>query len=219
MAISIGNRTSSNLNPAASTQTLTHTQDVGSDGVLLVAINMANTVNINSVTYNGVAMTQRVNYSSGGLSQRWAYYELASPATGSNNVVVTFSANQFNSTSLTAQSFLGANTGGATGNNDQATTPHSRNLTIATNSIIYLMGTSPNAQSFGYDINGSTRTNLFSHNTNKIVEAAISATGIGSGSIACVTKADFGNVSNVRIEIPEAGTPPPATSGNFLLMF
>jgi len=219
MAIAIGNRTLSNLTPGASTQTLSHTHNVGADGVLLVALCMSNTVDYSGVTYNGVAMTERLNYNSGSLSQRWAFYELASPATGANNIVITFTGTQWNPISVVAQSFTGATVGGAIGNNDVGPTPNSKNLTIATNSIIYLMGVSTQTQSSGYDINGSTRTNLFAHNTNRQVEAALSATGIGAGSIACVTKVDVGNITNTRIEIPEAGTPPVVSSGNFLLMF
>ena len=218
MAIAIGNTTNANPIPGATSYTLSHTHNVGADGVLLVALCMFNTVDYSGVTYNGVAMTERLNYNSGSLSQRWAFYELANPATGANNIVITFTGTQWNPLSVAAQSFTGATTGGVVGNDDSEATPNSKNLTIATNSIIYLMGVSTQTQSSGYDINASTRTNLFAHNTYRQVEAALSATGIGAGSIACVTKADFGIISNIRIEIKEAGIPP-ATSGNFLIMF
>jgi len=219
MAIAIGTRTTANVAPGATSYTFAHSHNVGADGVLLVALCMSNTVNYTGVTYNGVAMTERLNYNSTELSQRWAFYELASPATGSNNVIISFTGSQWNPISATAQSFTGATTGGAIGNNDAASTPHSQTLTIATNSIIYLMGISTQTQSFGYDINGSTRTNLFAHNTNRQVEAALSATGIGAGSIACVTKADFAIISNVRIEIREGGGGSGIAEGNWIMVF
>ena len=85
--------------------------------------------------------------------------------------------------------------------------------------MIYLSGISNNSQSYGYIIGGSTRTNLFAHNTNKQVEAAWSATGLPSGATNCTTKADFGNITNVKVEIQEASAPPSGNQGNFLMMF
>jgi hypothetical protein len=208
MAIAIGNKTASNANPSAATQTLSHNMSAGADGTLLVVITMANTVNFTGCTYNGVAMTlvQNINYS--GQSQRCAAYVLQAPATGSNNIVVSFSGSQFNSTSIFACSFTGAGNFGAFGVDGATTTPNSRSITIAANSIIYLTGLSSNAQSSGYDIGGSTRTNEFAHNTNRQVEGALSATGLSAGATNVTTKADFGTITNFRVEITEAGAPP-----------
>jgi hypothetical protein len=156
MAIAIGNKTASNQNPNGTSQTLAHTQNTGSDLGLLVVITMANTVDFTGCTYNGVAMTlvQNINY--GGQSQRCAAYYLQAPATGGNNIVVSFSGSQFNSTSIFAVSFTGAGNFGAFGVDGATTTPNSRSITIAANSIIYLTGLSSNAQNTQYTIGGSS---------------------------------------------------------------
>tara|TARA_R110000796_G_scaffold192641_5_gene309322 strand:+ start:400 stop:1050 length:651 start_codon:yes stop_codon:yes gene_type:complete len=206
MAITIGNKTASNANPSGSTQTLSHNMNVGADGTLLVVITMPSTVSFNSVTYDGVAMTLVRNQLFSGLSQRQGTYILQAPSTGSNNIVVSFTGSQFNGTSIFAQSFTGAGGLDVEANNGASTSPNSQSLTIQANSIIYTTGISDNAQSFGYDIGGSTRTNEFAHNTNKQVEGALSATGLLAGSQNVTTKADAGTVTNYRIAILEAGT-------------
>ena len=53
MAIVIGNKTASNLNPGSSTQTLSHNMATGANGTLFVVISMNRNRNFNSVTYVG----------------------------------------------------------------------------------------------------------------------------------------------------------------------
>ena len=218
MAIAIGNKTASNLNPAASSQTLAHNQNTGSDLTLMVVISMQNSVNFVGCTYNGVAMTLVRNHHFSGLSKRQATYVIQAPATGSNNIVVSFTGSQFNPTSIFACSFTGAGNYGAEAVNGGSTSPNSQSLTIAANSIIYATGISNAAQSFGYDIGGSTRTNEFAHNINAQVEGALSATGLAVGATNVTTKADSGNVTNYRIEITEAGGGG-TTEGSWLMIF
>ena len=217
MAIAKGNRTTSNLNPNGNIQTLAHTMNTGADGLLLVVITMSNSTNFSSVTFDGVAMTQVRNQNFSGLSQRQGTFYLLNPNTGNKNIAVNFSGSQFNSTSIFAQSFVGASGIGNDGNSGASTTPNSQSLTISENSIIYLTGISSNAQSFGYDIGGATVSNHFTHNTNKIVEGALSATGLSAGSQNVTTKADFGTISNYRVEILEAGATPPSRRRIFVV--
>lgn len=220
MAIAIGNKTQSNQNPNGNSQTLAHTQNTGSDLGLLVVITMANTTNFSGCTYGGVAMTlvQNVNYS--GQSQRCGAYYLQAPPTGGNNIVVSFSGSQFNSTSIFAVSFTGAGNFGAFGSNGALTTPNSQSITISANSIIYLTGLSSNAQNTPYSIGGSSRSFEFSHNTNRIVRGALSGTGLSAGATNVTTAADFGTVTNFRVEIQEASSPPPSTDdGDFFMLF
>ena len=211
MAISVGNKTQSNQNPAGSSQTLAHTQNTGTDLGLLVVITMPNTVNFTGCTYGGASMTlvQNINY--GGQSQRTAAYYIQSPATGGNNIVVSFSGNQWNSTSIFAVSFTGAGNFGAFGSNGALTTPNSQSITIAQNSIVYLTGLSTNAQNTQYSIGGSSRAFEFSHNTNRVVRGAVSGTGLSAGATNVTTNADFGTITNFRVEVQEASSPPPAT--------
>ena len=219
MAIVIGNKTASNANPGGSTQTLSHNQTVGANGTLLVVITMANTVNFSGCTYNGVAMTLALNQEYSGESQRTAAYVLQAPTTGANNIIVSFTGGQFNNTSIFACSFTGAGGLDAVLSTGASTTPNSQSLTIAANSIIYATGLSSNAQSFGYDIGGSTRTNEFTHNTNRQVRGALSATGLSAGAQNVTTKADFGTITNFRIAILEAGGGGGTSSGSWMMIF
>ena len=182
MALVDGNKTFVNPTPNANSYTQSHNQNTGSDGLLLVVVTMSNTVDFTGCTYNGVSMTLVRNTNFGGLSQRQACYALTAPATGANDIVVSFSGSQFNPASIVAISFTGASGIGNDGVNGQVTTPNSQSLTVSENSMIYASGISINAQNSNYDIAGSTRTNLFSHNTNRQVEGALSATGLSAGS-------------------------------------
>jgi hypothetical protein len=218
MALTDGNKTFSNATPASNSATLAHNQDVGSDGLLLAVVTMTNTVNFTSASYGGDPMTLILNQNFGGLSQRQCAFFIKNPKTGSNNFVINFSGQQWNPTSVSLISFLGSSGVGNNGVNGASATPNSQNLSVSNGSMIYATGISINAQSFGYIIDGSTRTNLFSHNTNRQVEAAISAQGLASGSKNVQTLANFGNITNVRIEIQEASSPVGVAEGNWLLL-
>jgi len=218
MAIAFGNITTSNANPNGTTQTLAHNQNTGSDRTLLVCITMSNSVNFSGATYAGIAMTLISNNNVVGSSQRVAAYYLQAPATGSNNIVVSFSGSQFNSTSIMAQSFTGAGSLDTSGFTDSATTPSSQSLTIVANSVIYATGLSANAQNTDYSIGGSSRTPAFNgHNTNVVVEGAWSATGLSAGAQNVTTRADAGSITNYRIAIREATNG--GATGNMMMMF
>ena len=208
MAIVIGNKTQSNQNPNGSNQTLAHNQNTGSNRGLLVVITMASSVNFSSCNYGGVAMSLIQNSLFSSEGQRQAAYYLADPATGSNNIVVTFSGSQFNTTSIFAVSFTGADGVDVFGSNAGATTPNSQSLTILANSIIYASGLSSNAQNTQYSIGGSSRPFEFSHNTNVQCRGALSATGLSAGATNVTTYADFVNVTNFRVAIKEFTVPP-----------
>lgn len=208
MAIAIGNKTQSNQNPNGTSQTLAHNQNTGTDRGLLVVITMASTVNFSGCTYNGTAMTLVRNDLESSEGQRVAAYYLQNPDTGSNNIVVSFSGSQFSSTSIFAVSFTGAGAVDAHAYTASTSTPSSQSLTIAANSVIYATGISGNAQNTQYSIGGSSRAFEFSHNTNKTVRGALSATGLSAGATNVTTRADFGNISNFRVAIGEASAPP-----------
>lgn len=77
----------------ASSITWSHTC-TGTDRALIVAIGFYDaSVTVSGVTYNGVAMTEEWDTVDTTFSAaRSAGYSLAAPATGANNIVVTFSA-------------------------------------------------------------------------------------------------------------------------------
>ena len=204
-AITIGTKTQLNQNPGGSSQTWSHNQNTGSDRTLLVVITMSNTVNFSSVTYAGTAMTQVRNQEMGALSQRQAMYVLQAPATGANNIVASYSGNQWSSTSLFAVSFTGAGGVDVHGGNGLSNTPHAQSLTIAANSVIYASGVGNNAAST-YDIAGSNRSLEFQHNSNKQVAGALSSTGLSAGVIGVSTKSGSGTLTNSRIAILESAS-------------
>jgi hypothetical protein len=143
-----------------------------------------------------------VNYS--GQSQRTGAYYLATPDTGVNDIIVSFSGSQFNSTSIFACSFTGAGSTANALSTGASATPNSQSITISENSIVYATGLSPNAQNTQYSIGGSSRAFEFSHNSNRIVRGALSATGLSAGATNVTTAADFGDVTNFRVEVLEA---------------
>ena len=212
MALTIGTKSNANATPGASTQTLSHNQNVGDDGLLLVVITMPNSVDFTGCTYGGNTMTLIRNTNYTGLSQRQASYYIQTPPTGANNIVVSFTGSQWNNSSIFAVSFTGAGGIGNDASTDASATPNSQSLTVSENSVIYATGISVNAQSFGYDIAGSTRTNEFAHNTNKQVGGALSATGLSAGATNVTTKTNFDTVSNYRVEVLEAVAVTPTLS-------
>lgn len=89
----------------ASSLTFSHT--CASNAVLLVAVYVETaSASISSVTYNGVAMTLQQAGTAGNDGSTLNIYKLTNPASGANNVVVTFSGN-CNSHAISA-SFIGA---------------------------------------------------------------------------------------------------------------
>lgn len=216
MALVIGNTKQLNPNPNGNTYSTGHTQNVGGDGLLLVAVCMANTVNFNNVKYDGVTMTTELNYNSASLGQRWGIFSLQSPSTGNNTIQINFSANQVNSISIFAVSFTGSGGIGNIGNNDVANTPHNRNLLVSQNSVIYAMGVSTFPIQ-AIKINGSSRPLEFSHNTNDQVAGALS-TSLPSGSIAVGTESAALSISNTRIEILEVASVPGISEGNWMML-
>ena len=220
MALAIGNKTQFVQTPSSPWTSLTraHTMNTGADGFLFVSFTMTNTTDFSGCTYGGQAMTLITSRQFGGLSQRWACYGLQNPPTGNNNIVISFTSQQFNPVSLFAVSFTGSGGAGNFADNGGSTTPNSKTLTVSSGSCIYATGISNNAFT-GIDIDGSARTLEFQHNTNKQVSGALSAVPLSAGSIDVVTKVTFGNVTNQRVEILEATAPPPTGDNDFLLMF
>lgn len=189
-----------------------------SDKQLLVVVTMANTVNFGSATYNGVTMTPVLSKNFSGLSQRQRIYTLASPADGTNQFRVNFTANQWNGVSIACYTFIGCSGVGNTGVNGGSTTPNSKTLSCSNGSIIVATAISNNAfQNFSID--GVSLPTLYQHNVNKQTAGVIS-NSVSAGLIDVTSVVNSGNVTNIRVEMLEAGgTPPSGNSGNFLMMF
>ena len=212
MALVTGNTKFINQNPGSSAFSTSHTHNVGDDGLLLVVMTMTSTVNFSNCTYGGVSMSLVSNALFSGLSQRQAVYSLSNPLTGGNTFTATFSGSQWSSMSFAILSFTGSSGIGNYLSTGGSSTPHSETLTVSQNSLIYASGISNNSQSFPYTIDGSNATNIFTHNTNKIVEGALPINNLNAGNIIIQTKTDFGNITNLSVEIMELGVTPPTTS-------
>lgn len=206
MAIAIGNKSQINPNPAASSYTLTtHNQNTGSDGVLIAAVAMQNTVNFSNATWNGVTMTPVIQQLLSGFSKRIWIWVLDAPATGVNNFVVNFTGSQFNPISVYLCSFTGAQTGGNTVSVGGQTTPHDETLTVSTNSHIYCTAIS-NAVITDIEVPlTDSRPAEFTHNINSQIEGSLSAAPLTSGSKTLRTECTSGTITLHAIEIQEAG--------------
>ena len=220
MALAIGNKTQFVQTPSFPWTSLTraHTQNTGANGFLFVSFIMDNSEVYTGCTYGGQTMTLIKTQNFGGLSQRWACYGLLNPPTGNNDIVVSFNQAQFTPVSMFATSFTGSGGAGLFATNGASSTPNSKTLSVSAGSCIYATGISNNAFT-GIDIDGSARPLEFQHNTNKQVSGALSLVPLSAGSISVVTKVTFSSVSNSRVEIKAAATPPPSDDGSFLLMF
>lgn len=117
MAIAFDNASSKDAGNVSSS-TLSHTC-TGSGLVLIVGVVADSAAAPTSVTYNGVGMTATVTP---GTSNTMWY--LVNPATGANNIVVTFAASHY--FNIGAMSFTGCNTSspiGVTGTSSGTTNP------------------------------------------------------------------------------------------------
>lgn len=105
MAVSYDN-TTSDIGTASPTRSIVHTCS-GSDRVLVAFIRFGNTITINSVTYNGVSLTNAGTQTASGSHHKSSIWYLIGPATGSNNLVITTSSTAEVITGII--SFTGAN--------------------------------------------------------------------------------------------------------------
>jgi hypothetical protein len=154
-----------------------------------------------------------------GQAQRWATYGLVDPPDGANDFVFNTGSQQFNPISFMIQSFTGSSGFGNFAVTGALTSPNSQTLTVSEGSAIYGTGISTFTLS-KFVIDGSDRGIDFQHNVNRQVGGAFSLTGLSAGSIDVVAESISTSytLTNTRVEILEAGSPP-VTSNNFLIMF
>lgn len=201
MALAIGNKTADLNTPSATTRTFSHNMSVGADGYLFLIIAMDSGVDFSGVTYNGVAMTQVDTQIATGY-ERWALYKLAAPATGVNNVVITFTGSQFNPVSTLAVSITGCAGAGNFVFDQVAVSPNSSSITVSANSVILAGLQAGNSTNHVITLDGSSRTLEFTHNANNYHSTALSATGLTAGSKTVEVSADT-NVAGYYLEMKE----------------
>lgn len=141
MAIVLGNESYLNPTPGTSYTYSSHSQNTGANGylVVLVAARDYSAITVSGITWNGVSMVQRQqgSVSSSGAETIVGMYTLASPATGTNDLVVNFSGNQQFGISVRILSFTGVDS--ANGNsqlNAAATSIVTETMTVSANSRV-----------------------------------------------------------------------------------
>jgi|TARA_R110000822_G_scaffold51419_2_gene133730 hypothetical protein len=224
MAITVGNKSTNTTTPGSNSfLTFNHTQDTGSDGLIVVAISMSTANNSTTVKYNGVAMTERLKYGSGQIGQRWGFWELAAPATGSNQVRIDFTGNVFNPVNTQVQSFTGAEAGGLVGNNDQASSPHSRTrASITAGSLMMVMSVSTSNIGGGtLKVDGVTISKN-TLNNNRYQAVGTSTNALSAGSVVCIATgaANWNTLSNqtLEIKVKSGGGGGGSTTNDFFLV-
>ena len=141
MAIASGNKTYIGTVPNATTYTHSaHSQDTGSGGFMVVVVASVADFGqtISGVTWNGTSMTQmqQDTISSDGQNTRLAFFKLANPATGTHDLVTTWSSSMLYGVSIQIFSFTGAQDGGNSLLGTPSNTPNIQTMSMTTNSII-----------------------------------------------------------------------------------
>lgn len=217
MALAIGNKTFDNTNPGAGTRTFSHNQNTGSNGYLYILIACPATT-VSGVTYAGVSMTNVSTQTPGVYGTQWTFWKLAAPATGSNNVVITYSTGQFNPVSAFVVSTTGSSGSGSVVFDDTAASPNTSSITVAANSIVMAGLLAGNGVGHDITIDGSSRSLEFTHPINNSTSGAFSAVLTSGSKTTSVSAAT--NTAGFYMEIQEAaGGSPFGDDGDFFLLF
>jgi hypothetical protein len=214
-----GNVTSANPTPGGNSKTQAHTQNTGSDGLIVAQFTMSSSRTYTYCTYGGQAMTQLHQTLRSGLSQRMAFFYLENPPTGNNNLVVGFNGSQWNPISMHIRSFTDCGGIGASGRTGGQSTPNTQSLTVEDDSLIMITSCSINAVSTQQIPTGTNRT-FTTHNTNRQVgTGAISAdAGHSAGSVSLRGTSTSGSVTLDRTEIKGLSSSSTGESNFFLIM-
>ena len=223
MAIVKGNLTADDtaaIGSSPNTATITtHSQNGGSDRLLVVNVFYINTKNCTGVTWNGVALTKErtVVNNNAGAALRYDIWYLVNPASGNNNLVYTFDVGGGNCTSLLT-SFTGAS-GVNSLTSTAANTPYTQAITISAGSMIMGIGTSRytldsidciNIDGTGFGF-GSCDIDTAISLAQVAVETRNATLTAGSKDVIIDTIADSFQADNTRVEILAAAATPDIT--------
>ena len=214
-----GNVTNANPTPGGNSKTQAHSQNTGSDGLIIAQFTMSNSRTYTGCTYGGQAMTQLYQINRSGLGQRMAFFYLENPPTGNNNIVVSFNGSQWNPISIHIRSFTNSGGVGASARTGGQSTPNTQNLTVEDDSLIMITSCSINAILTQQIPTGTNRT-YTQHNTNRqVATGSISANvGHSAGSISLRATSTSGSVSLDRTEIKGLSSSAGGSSDFFLMM-
>lgn len=138
---------------------------------------------------------------------------MASPSTGANNVVVSWSSGPFNPVNIEAISFTGSGGFGNSGFSDTSGPPNTTaTCTVSANSVIVGQAAAGTVGT-NVTIDSSSRTIDFNNNCNNFIFGGVSALGLTAGSKTSSFNASA-QVAVQLIEIKEQTGGGGATSRN-----
>ena len=201
-----GNVTNSNATPSGASKDYTHTQDTGSNRLIVVLVAMTNNRSFSGATYGGDAMTQLYQINRSGLGQRMAMFYLEDPTEGSNTLTLSFSNSVWNPISVHIRSFTDSGGVGASTRTGGQPSPHTGTLTVEEDSLIMLQSVCVNVILTQEIPTGTSRTFTTHNNNRQVATGAISAdTGHSAGSISLTATSASGNLTLDRTEIKGLG--------------
>lgn len=219
----IGNVTYNNQNPNGTSITISgHSQNSGSDRLLVVTVTAMNTANITSMTFGGVGLTKIHGTNRNGIGQRMEMWYLSNPNSGSGNIVINYNPGQFNPIGFCARSFT--NSGGI-GNfilNGASSTPRNANITVSDDSLIMMTSCAYNVipSTNGQQIPTGTNRTFTAQNTyRQVANGAISqSSGHSAGSIPLRAVATSGSISLDAVEILGLSSSPTTDDADFFMI-
>lgn len=216
MPITIGNKTTNIGTPQSSTQTFTHNNGGGTNNYLYLVTVMANAANFQTATYAGVNMNAIASWNNLVINTRIQVWQLPNPATGNNNIVLTFNTATWNPVSSFVFSVSGANGFGNIVSDDTASSPNPTTIAVSANSYVFGCMLSGNSATNAITIDGSSRPLEYTHNVNNYTSGALSlALTAGTKNVSVSGLSD---VAALYFEIKEAVTATTSTQG-MLMMF
>lgn len=212
MSLSLGNESDFSQVPASTTYTHSHNNN-GDYLIVILGFTSLGTFGgtVSTVTYNGVTMSELqqdiININSGKL----AFFELESPASGANDVVITFATSFAGAVAGSIISFNNGQSGGNSEINTGDTTPTEPSFTISQDSIVIGISAS-NFNTSSIELpQGTSRTIINGGNHGYYggeLFVAVSPS-LNSGTATYEANTTGGSASLSLIEV-QAGAAPPA---------
>ncbi len=214
-AVTTGNQTFDSFNPNATSYTISdHNQNTGSDRYLVVVLCFSSLGTwggtVSGVTWNGVSMTQLQQATYGINSGKLAIFELEDPATGTNDLVISFGSTFQGAVSSSIFSFTGAQSGGNSEINNGDPTPTEPTFTISDQSVV--LGIS--ASNFGtttIELPQGTSRSLLNGGSESCYPGSCSVAlspALSSGTSTYESNTGGGSASLALVEIQEAAAAP-----------
>jgi hypothetical protein len=142
--MTIGFANDENPSPNSTSYTYTtHNQNSGADGFLFLEVCVSATYTVTGATWDGTSMTQLdTNLSGNPPNLRLYRFYLDSPATGTNDLVISFNTTYTTSFGFFIQSFTGCSGISDSAFTGLANSPHNDTMTVADDDVLYGSGMS-----------------------------------------------------------------------------